>query len=192
VGMSLMNRQTYNVVLAWHPGILDSNQVYHSSNNISSKAVPPHQLLPSFLFLLKTSHPFLLPPPQVTVLSYALPPLSTLYTATTPSPILFYPQTHYPSTPPPPQKYRQHTLSDLFQFSSPARLQLKKKPLSTDLEHSFLITRSASPRRGTLARKGAYELYFYITPGKACRRCIIPHPPPPRANKLIPVPFKTK
>lgn len=95
VGMSLMNRQTYNVLLAWHPGILDANQVHHSSNNISSKAVPLHQLLPSFLLLLNTSHPFLLPPSQVTVSSYALPPLSTLHAATTPSPTPFSPALSY-------------------------------------------------------------------------------------------------
>jgi len=87
-GYSLMNRQTYNVLLAWHPGILDSNQVYHSSNNISSKAVPPHQLLPSFLLLLKISHPFLLP-------HHKSPSHHTL---SLPSPHF----TQLPLTPPPP------------------------------------------------------------------------------------------
>lgn len=128
MGMSLMNRQTYNVLLACHPGILDSNQVYHSSNNISSKAVPPHQLLPSFLFLLKISHPLPTPPTTSLHLNIRSPsPLHTLHSYhSLPRSIL--PQTHYP-TPPPPPKTTANIPSPRFSNSHPLLACSQKKNL---------------------------------------------------------------
>ncbi len=165
MGMSLMYRENNNVLLAWHPGILDSNQVYHSSNNISSKAVPLHQLLPSFLFLLNISHP---PITNLRLIIRSPSPLHTLrsYHLLPPPPFFSFfcsilPQTHYP-------KSTANIPSPRFSNSHPLlACSLKKKPLSTDLEHIFdnPFRVATSWYLGKKERKSAYELYFYITPG---------------------------
>jgi len=136
-GYSLMNRQTYNVFLACHPGILDSNQVYHSSNNISSKAVPPHQLLPSFLFLLKISHPLPTPPTTSLHLNIRSPsPLHTLHSyhlLLPPPPIflflLLYSTSDTLSQSTSPPKSTANTPSPRFSNSHPLLACSKKKNL---------------------------------------------------------------
>jgi hypothetical protein len=188
--MSLMNRQTYNVLLAWHPGILDSNQVYHSSNNISSKAVPLHQLLPSFLFLLNISHP---PITNLRLIIRSPSPLHTLrsYHLLPPPPIFLF-LLLYSTSDTLSQKYRQHTLSALFRFLIPCSLAAKKKtPQHGSGTHAFdnPFRVATSWYLGKKERKSAYELY-YISISHPAKPAAVAYPP--GANKLISVPFKKK